>query len=787
MPLPQPKTALNNACSVIFNNTLYTYSADAFQSLRLEPGAEWEVLPQGEKVTGGVCVGSTTGTPSTSAFFVVGGVSDTEGYHGLQKYTYATGQWESIKLSTKATHQRVGHNAVYINSTDSILVYAGNQNGQNAPSSQTFTIGASAPYAVSSYPTGGTPALNPILLPWSAGEAVLLGGSTWNTQVTLFSAADGTWKDSGASLAAPLPKDTSAIQAVVMTGDDGSKNLITFDMSVSPNAVKRTVLFTGPGEPVPEAAPARRRLSRRKQHESSRKAARADEPLTLNNWPPYNSTGAPRVTRSNFAFAQGPDGMVVIAGGTAADDDLLCMFNARENSWEDPESKLIQVKILASESSTTSSTSSSTSAKTTTPTSTTLSSSSTSVSASATSPAVATQTQTEADPSPVSDTSHPHLNTILGGVLGGILGLAVILTLLYICIRRRKNQRAQMDAGHARQSNGASLDEKDDFGFAKETLAFGQGFRGHKPQGSQSSFSSMAILMGRAGQSKLTAGLSRKSSNESKRKSSDSIYSAFKNTISKPIPHPAPDVPPLRLQQDAQDPKVAPLAANTAEPRARTLPTGGDEQGTTRRSSGWNRYWSGGSALNLLGFGSGNSNSNSNSNIAVARDSSTVSNSQRTTLRSVGSSNYSNPHRITQDSATVPPLFPAAAESRMSLSRVNAHSPTIAVYDEKLNEGMSGQIETQRPISSVSDLSASAYSSGIPESVQDAWDPTAANKPWGADRSLNDSFTGTYPTALAPASQGLKPPSQGPSRPAPPQREQTPVRDDMSWLNLNAN
>ncbi|KAL2154166.1 hypothetical protein VTH82DRAFT_2842 [Thermothelomyces myriococcoides] len=783
MPLPQPKTALNNVCSVIFNNTLYTYSADAFQSLRLEPGAKWEVLPQGEKVTGGVCVGSTTGTASTSAFFVVGGISDTEDYHGLQKYTYATGQWESIKLSSKVTHQRVGHNAVYINSTDSILVYAGNQDGQDALSSQTFTIGASAPYAVNSYPTGGPPAHNPILLPWSAGEAVLLGGSTWNTQVSLFSAAEGTWKDSGASLAAPLTKDTSAIQAVVMTGDDGSKNLITFDMSVSPNAVKRTVLFTGPGEPVQEAAPARRRLSRRKQHEASRKVVRADEPLTLNNWPPYNSTGAPRVTRSNFAFAQGPDGMVVIAGGAAAGDDLLCMFNARENSWEDPESRLSQVKILASESSTTS-TSSSTSTKTTTPTSTTLLSTSTSISASVTSPPIATQTQTEADSSSVSDGSDPHFNSILGGVLGGILGLAVILALIYMCIRRRKNRRGHMEAGRGRQSDGPSFDEKDGLSFAKETFAFGQGFHGHKPQGSQSSFSSMAILMGRAGQNKL----SRKSSNDSKRMSSDSIYSAFKNTISKPISHPVPEAAAdssLRLQQHAREPKGASLAASTAEPRPRTLTTGGDEQGSTRRSSGWNRYWSGGSALNILGFGSGNSN-NSNNNIAAARDSAAASNSQRTTLRSVGSSNYSNPHRITQDSATVPPLFPAAGESRMSFSRVNAHSPTIAVYDEKLNEGMSGQIETQRPISSVSDLSASAYSSGIPESVQDAWDPTAANKPWGADRSLNDSFTSTYPTPLAPASQGLKPPSRGLPRPAP-QQEQTPVRDDMSWLNLNAN
>jgi hypothetical protein len=118
----------------------------------------------------------------------------------------------------------------------------------------------------------------------------------------------------------------------------------------------------------------------------------------------------------------------------------------------------------------------------------------------------------------------------------------------------------------------------------------------------------------------------------------------------------------------------------------------------------------------------------------------------------------------------------------MSFSRVNSHSPTIAVYNDKLKEGMSGRIEMQRPISAVSDMSASAYSSGIPESVQEAWDPTAASKPWGADRSLNDSSTGIYTTPLAPASQGLKPPTQAPPRP-----NQPPVRDDMSWLNLGGN
>ncbi|GAB1311134.1 Pre-mRNA splicing factor CLF1 [Madurella fahalii] len=758
MSLPQPKTALNNACSVIFNNTLYTYSAEAFQSLPLEPGAEWEELPQGERVTGGVCVGSTTGNPATSAFFVVGGKGGSAGYQGLQKYTYATRQWESIKLSIAVTHERVGHSAVYLNSTDSILMYAGNQDGSENPSSHTFTIGASAPHEIRSWDSYAPPSIKPILLPWSTSEAVMVGGSTWNTQVMLFS-VERKWVDSGASLSAPLPKDTSAIQGVLMTGADGSKNLITFDATVSPNEVKRTILYSGPGVPVLNAVPVRRR--------TARKERRNIEPLTLNNWPAYNSTLAPQITRAtNYALAQGPDGMVVIAGGN--DEDVLSMFNVRQNSWEDTESLLGQARILSTESSSTVSTSTATSTSS-------LRSTTSSVLASTSAGLVAaTETPTSTAAPAVPGDSGPDLNTILGAVLGGFFGLTILLAIIYICIKRQRNRRAHMEAGHVRRASGASSTEKDGIGFAKDIGQSPPGvFRGHQHHGSQNSFSSMAILMGRTGQHKSTpSGFSRKSSNESRRDSYDSTFKAFKSTISKPIPQ-AAQLTTVQASQSQQtrDEKGVAFATSTAEPKPRNLTTGADGQGNARRSSGWNRYWSGGSALNILGFGSGNGNSNGAAN-----------NSRRTTVHSDRSSNYSEPHRMTQDSATVPPL--QTFEPRLSFSRVNSHSPTIAVHNEKIREGMRGQIETQRPISAVTDGSASAYSSGIPESVHEAWDPTAASKPWGSDRSLNASYTGIYSTPLAPASQGSKTSTQPPPRPARP--SQATVRDDMSWLNLGS-
>ncbi|KAK4180391.1 hypothetical protein QBC36DRAFT_342950 [Triangularia setosa] len=760
MSLPQPETPLNNACSVIFDHTLYTYSADAFQSLKLEPGAEWEVLPQGERVTGGACVGSTTGNPATSAFFVVGGKGATQEYQGLQKYTFSTGQWEAVPVDTPDIRDRTGHSAVYLNSTDSILVYGGGSDGQ--ASSQTFTIGAAAPHTILSHESWAPPAVKPILLPWSTHEAVMLGGNLGNTQVYLFNNQDGKWRDSGATLATPL-KDASALQAVLLDGADGSQNLLTFDMTESPNIVKRTVLYTGPEQPVTAATPVTKRSTRRRAWTAGKQRRRRSEPLTLNNWPAYNSSLAPTTTRTNFALAQDVDGMVVIAGGNS--EDPVVMFDTTTNTWQNATEMLGQARLLSLDDDESSTTLSSTTATSTT---TTLSTATSSTLATITSDAAAAATATPNETTaPVAGGSGFNINMILGAVLGSVFGLALILGLLYFCLRRRTRQQAHTEAGHIRRSSGASSTEKD-MGYAKDSLAFGQGppgvFRGHQSQGSKSSFSSMAILMGRTSESKprlpAIGRKASKSSNGSKRDSGDSVFRAFKSTISKPIlPEAAAPSP-----QPMRDEKGVSFTTETVEPRPRNLTTA-DKRESTRRSSGWNRYWSGGSALNMLGFGSGNSN--------------TKNNSQRTTLHSERSSKYSDQqNRMTQDSVTVPRL--QIYEPRLSFSRVNSHSPTIATYDNtKFNQGMSAQIETGRPISAVSDLSMSAYSSGIPESVHEAWDPTASNnRPWGMERQ-NSSNTGIYATALAPAS-AAKPVAE----PAPLRKQPSAVRDDMSWLNL---
>ncbi|KAK0703800.1 hypothetical protein B0T26DRAFT_657933 [Lasiosphaeria miniovina] len=770
MPLPQPKVALTDACSVIFDGTLYTYSADAFQSLPLEPGARWTQLPQGEKVTGGVCVGSTPGDASTAAFFVVGGKGTSDGYQGLQKFTYATGKWESVELPMPVTQDRLWHGATYINSTDSILMYGGAQDGSQHPSQQTFTIGASAPYTVLSFNSVAPPTINPILLSWSATEAVLIGGSTWNTKITIFRQPD--WIDSGASLAEPLQKDVSAIKAVIINGDDGSRSLLTFDMTVSPNSVHRSVLFSAGDVPVVNSPAIKRRTSGG-GHRSLESARRDATPLTVANWPDYNSTLAPKVTRSNYALAQDPNGLVVIAGGNQ--DDILCMFDARENSWQNATAKLVDQKLLASEASSTQSSQTATSTATTRPTT-----SPTSAAASITAPVAATQTPAATTLPAASETSGSGTTTILAAALGSIFGLAIVLAGLYWCIHRRRRRNAHIEAGHMRRASGASSDEKAGVKFANDSLPqinSGLGvFRGHQQQDSQGSFSSIAILMGRhnqqkPGQSAPMRNLS-SNTNHSRRSSEDSTFRAFKSTISKPMPQVAETartITPPPARQPARDDKGVSFAPNTTEPRPRNPSAAAaiDRQGSMRRSSGWNRYWSGGSALNLLGFGNGANANNRNSNTNNANGGANQA-SRRNTVASDRSSNYSNQHRITQDSATVPPLH--INEPRASFSRVAARSPNIAMYNAEIKEGMTGQIEMERPVSAVS--SVSGYSSGIPASVHEAWDPTefAFPKPWGADRAPASTYTGTDAASSAPSSQLA--------------RQQQAVRDDMSWLNL---
>ncbi|KAK8082223.1 pre-mRNA splicing factor clf1 [Apiospora saccharicola] len=724
MAFPKPAVSLTGACSVIHDNILYEYSSKGFQSLVLQEKEEWKKLSSGQAVEGGVCVGSTPKDASKAGLYIVGGTSADPEYRGLQKFTFATGKWESIAPTVSVTQSRLWHSAVYLNASDSILVYAGAQDGSQHLSSQTFTVGASEPYTVLAWQSIAPPAIAPILLSWSEAQAVMVGGDATNMKVMLFDGKKG-WSDSGSTLAEPIMKSTTQVKATLVNADDGSKHLYTFDMTKSPNEVQRMVLMDAEG-PVVKTVPIR------KATKASRPSLK-ERDLTASNWPKYNATLAPTSTRDQYSLASDPDGMVVMSGGN--DKDTLCIFNARENCWENATAKLVGIEDFAIASLPTSGTPDPTGAP---------------------SPlAVPEPSQTSDAAAPPAAASSPkkmETGQILGISLGVIFGVAIMLIALLFWLRRKKQRQNYVEQGHARRDSG--IPEKQEY-MPNSAKASGGYYRGHGQQESAGSFSSMAILMGKIGKPSTVERKNSQSSGVSKRSSVGSVFAKqFKSTIGRPVPQ-ARSSPIL----ESRDEKGVSFAAEVEDSRPRNGPAV-NKDGETRRSSGWNRYWSGGSTLNILGFGPG---------------------SRRETQASE-SSHYSDvQHRMTQDSATVPPL--QVQEGRPSFSRVHTDSPTISHTPSQISEGMSGQMgQIERPMSSTS---SSGYSSGIPPSVHEQWDPTAAKKPWGQDRAPSSAYTASvYTTYLGPPGSrpitGVTGLSQQPPLPQA-------ATSDMSWLNLGDN
>lgn len=764
MSLPKPPSSLDNSCSVIYDNTLYSYSPQGFLSLPLEDSAQWKKLPSGVSVTGAVCVEADASDAANAGLWIVGGTADAADaatYTGLQKYTFSTGNWTTITPSSLVTQNRLHHGATYIQADDVILVYAGHQDGTTGPSTETFTIQASAPFGAIGAWSGPSLAIDPLVTSWSNADAAMMAGDGVDGKIYWFNPTAG-WRDSGAGLSPPLNKASGSVNAVLISGDDGSKNVYTFDLSKSPNAVSRTIVQDAAGNPIPNSAPI---ASRSLDAQSSEKRG-----LTLSNWPQYNSTLAPTETRTNFAMAQAPDGTVVFTGGNA--QDPIAIFNADKNGWVDASALLGDKEesiqdFTSTTTSTKTKTTSSSRHTSTTHTSTTHSftttASSFSTSVTPTAAASITDLSVPALPtgsSSASDDSGPSSNAILGITLGSIAGFLALLGLILLLLRCRRRQQLHPEAG--KKPKTPPVDEKNTAAFAQSTFAKSslppqvqKQFRGHQHTASSESTSSMAILMGRVGQHK-----PRKLSNDSIK----STHNQFKSTISKPILQPQ-QAPILQISDEKGDA----FETTATELRPQNGLAGADDG--TRRSSGWNKYWSGGSALNILGYGATQ---------PPAQAASTQASAQRNTLASERSSHYSQTTttrniRATQDSATVPPLN---FEGPPGMSRVNTGSPVVSSYPNiPWKEGMSGKIE--RPVSAVSALSAtsSGYSSGIPESIQEIWDPTHAGKAWGADRAPSSAY--------APSVSGAQPHALGVSK--QPQLTTASTSNDMSWLNLGDN
>jgi hypothetical protein len=757
MSLPAPPVPLVDACSTIFNNTLYTYSASAFQSLPLVQGAQWSQLPMGQSVSGAVCIQATpTDDKSPAALYIVGGTTNStnDNYQGLQRYIFSEGQWEPLIPSTAVTQNRLNHNAVYLNASASILVYAGSQDGTTQLSSQTFTISTIAPYTVIAYESIAPPAISPLLMQWSESNAVMIGGSETNKQVMLFS-PETAWVDSNITLANPL-KDPNAEKAIVIDGDDGSKSLFTFDVTVSPNQVNRTVLIDANGNPVANAQPITSRslsddlYSKALWEVVAEKVKRGN--LTLANWPAYNATFAPTSTRNGFSIAQDQSGLVVICGGNT--NDVLCMFEARDNCWVNATAVLEKSSVQSPAPST------STGMVTASSTAQTPSQSAT---------AIGTNT------SSTTGTSNPKL---LGAVIGSIVGLAVVIFAALLLVRWRRNRRRYAEAGHQRRASGIPSPEKDPMDFADRGLNFGNHSNAyhHGQQESQGSFSSMAILMGNVGQGQKRGVLGRRNGSNGS-DSSSTFNKKYKSAISKPIPQsnfgPSGNFTGVEkgvsFERGALAPAPAPATTSTARPRG----SGTTRRGSTRRSSGWNRYWSGGSALNILGFGS-------------KRATDYDSGSDRASGSQYSDAGLPTSTQVSQVSAMPPPLGLGRPAGRMS--RVASNSPTIGHASDgfPLKEGMAGQIERPGSSSTVSSYNdhRDTVSTGVPASVhQDTWTPVSGSR-WGREDEVpNMAYSESNYATILPRGK----PTNSSSHAAASDRRALPQHSsDMSWLNLGA-
>lgn len=422
MTVPTPLVQLNGICSILHDNTLYVYSPDGFQSIVLEEGAEWKQLPSGLAVTGGVCVkGGLEGDNDETALYIVGGsTAVTVDYPGVQRYSFSNGTWENMTPVNLVTQNRQNHAAVYLNATSKILVYAGSQDGDANPSTQTFTISTISPYAVASFESNGAPpAVRPVLLQWNETDALMAGGNTDNTELYLFN-PDAGWRNLGASLSSGMAS-VETVQSAILTGSDGSKILETFDMSTSPNTVTSVVLAGADGS-IPSSA-----YTIGASTTTTRRSSIRKRDFTIDNYPTYNSSLAPDTTRTNFTLAQDGNGLVAIAGGSSDSGDSFCVFNSGSNTW------LNATELMYGESTTSTSTTNGGSS-----TSTTSSSSAASTSAAATS----------SDPS-----ESTQLKRVLGATLGTALGVIAILIGVLVFLRHYRKKR-EAALGHKKKESG---------------------------------------------------------------------------------------------------------------------------------------------------------------------------------------------------------------------------------------------------------------------------------------------------------------------------------------------
>ncbi|WPG99594.1 Hypothetical protein R9X50_00241200 [Acrodontium crateriforme] len=550
MTVPTPPSALEGHCSAVHDEVLYVLSPDSFLSLPLKEGAEWSKEAQGQLVTGHACVNVVPDNdPSKALLYVIGGTTDDNNYSGLQRYSFADKTWESLSPTVGVLQGRTNHSAAYLPDSQSILVYAGSQpQFPSFLSSQTFLISTKEPYNIEAYTSEAPPTNVPILQGWNTSHAVMTGGSQDNGIYT-FGPSDG-WQRFGTNLTHTL--DPSA-RGSIIDGSDGSRVLQVFEMNVSPNVVSTIPLLDANGQPAATGQMVGGSSSSRKRRRD----------LTLNNWPAYNSSGAPTATRSDCSVSQNTDGIAVIAAGST--DVPVALFDPSKNSWVDAD-KFFNSKNQQplQPSGTSSSTSSATSVSE--PSSTGLSTASS------------------------SSSSHSRTMRTLGITLGVLAGIAVFFILILLLFRLRRN--------NAKKAN-AHVDEKGDgrMSFADRGASFMKEAGGQElapPTQNRydvhDSRSSLAIIAGKFGGNRRNT-----ATMNGQKQSFESTARLVRD------PHGLPLVSEPMEMVNMQE--KGSVDAATKSPRHSEAPpvayhnyganltTGDATKGVRKRSSGWSKYF----------------------------------------------------------------------------------------------------------------------------------------------------------------------------------------------------
>ncbi|KAJ4354498.1 uncharacterized protein N0V89_006235 [Didymosphaeria variabile] len=659
MSFKDPIYPLENHCSVIHENTLYVYSPEGFQSLDLAKGSEWEKLPMDISLTGAECiVAPSSGDANTDMMFVVGGrVNETVrqwDYPGLMHFSFKEKKWDWQRSESWVTKERTNHAAIYIPDTKQILVYSGSSDPQsNGLSSESFLIDTKTPYAVLSQPAGANPPLvKPMLMQWDSTHAVMVGGGASNTAIYTFGAmsdASGAmegWKDLGVAIPEPITSQETT-QCTLISGDDGSKVLETFDMSVSPNKVTRTVLLTKGGSVAAQGTTVGGNSKR----------------FTLDDFPKYNDTLAPKLIRSGFSTAQSDSDKIIFSGGNA--EEPLSIFDASENSWINATELFTGSQlqnVLSPSSSVTSSSPTSTATET-----------------------AAASSSAAADPAagaPVNNKDR--MLTVLGATLGAIFGIAALLILLLFCLRWRKSKKR-------RTAQGGYV-EKDRMSFADRGAEFmkeagGAGFDQPKFSEVNASQSSLAIIGGRAANSHKRGMLSDASTSGLVKKASPLGYTE-----------------PVELSKF--DLKPEPIEERIIRQNSGRIPPQPKAVGNLNRSrsSGWSRYFANNDATNLA---------------AMPADNRSTFASERT---STGSQSIYNDSRMYSQPMHAPPPLDIPKFENQRISKVTSGSPTLGNSTDNL-PGQPMQAELARANSGASTRSGISHDDHYLRDPVESWTP----------------------------------------------------------------